>query len=81
MNKKKEAFTQPRFEDNIIRLEEISNLLEDEETGLEKAIELFEEGINLSKICLSTLKNAELKITELKKKLDIIETDGDLFDQ
>lgn len=77
MNKK----TPRRFEDNIARLEEISNLLEDEETGLEKAIELFEEGINLSKICLATLKNAELKVTELKKKLDLMENEGDLFDQ
>jgi len=58
------------FEKKILRLEEISDLLEAEETQLEDAINLFEEGIELSKDCLTTLKNAELKITELKKKID-----------
>jgi exodeoxyribonuclease VII small subunit len=60
------------FEKKILRLEEISDLLEAEETELEDAIKLFEEGIELSKDCLTTLKNAELKITELKKKIDAI---------
>lgn len=57
------------FEDNIRRLEEISSLLESEEIGLEEAITLYEEGINLSKGCIETLNSAELKVTELKKKL------------
>ena len=60
------------FEKKILRLEEISELLEADETELEAAIKLFEEGIELSKDCLTTLKNAELKITELKKKIDSI---------
>lgn len=67
--KKKETLT---FEKKIQRLEEISNLLEAEDTELEEAIKLFEEGIELSKDCLTSLKNAELKITELKKKIDKI---------
>jgi exodeoxyribonuclease VII small subunit len=67
--KKKETHS---FEKKILRLEEISDLLEAEETELEDAIKLFEEGIELSKDCLTTLKNAELKITELKKKIDPI---------
>jgi exodeoxyribonuclease VII small subunit len=67
--KKKETNT---FENKLVRLEEISNLLEAEDTQLEDAIKLFEEGIELSKDCLITLKNAELKITELKKKIDSI---------
>ena len=64
--------TKDSFENKILRLEEISDQLESEETQLEDAIKLFEEGIELSKDCLTTLKNAELKITELKKKIDII---------
>jgi exodeoxyribonuclease VII small subunit len=64
------------FEKKILRLEEISELLEADETELEAAIKLFEEGIELSKDCLTTLKNAELKITELKKKIDSINPEG-----
>lgn len=71
--KKKETDT---FEKKLLRLEEISDLLEAEDTQLEDAITLFEEGIELSKDCLITLKNAELKITELKKKIDSINLEG-----
>lgn len=65
------------FENKLSRLEEISSLLESEGIGLEEAIALYEEGIELSKYCVSTLKNAELKITELKKKLDDISSNDD----
>jgi exodeoxyribonuclease VII small subunit len=64
------------FEKKILRLEEISDLLEAEGTQLEDAITLFEEGIELSKDCLKTLKNAELKITELKKRIDSLTVEG-----
>ena len=68
------------FEQNLSRLEEISSLLESDDIGLEVALELYEEGIILSKTCLTTLKNAELKITELRKKIDDLSSDGnDLF--
>jgi len=64
------------FEKKLIRLEEISDLLEAENTQLEDAIKLFEEGIELSKDCLLSLKNVELKITELKKKIDSVSIEG-----
>ena len=64
--KKKET----RFEDSLKRLEEIASRLEDSDTGLDESIKLYEEGIKLSKICYTKLKNAELKITELKNKLE-----------
>ncbi|TSA28543.1 MAG: exodeoxyribonuclease VII small subunit, partial [Ignavibacteriales bacterium] len=38
--------------------------------GLEESIKLYEEGINLAKLCCTTLKDAELKVTELKKQLE-----------
>lgn len=70
------------FEKKISRLEEISSLLENEEIGLEEAISLYEEGIELSKSCITGLKKAELKITELKKKLDDISAvDEGLFEE
>lgn len=66
MAKKKEE----TFEDNLKRLQEISDLLENGDIGLEESINLYEEGIKLSKICYSKLESAELKITELKKQFE-----------
>ncbi len=66
MAKKKEN----NFESSLARLEEISAQLESGEVGLEDSIRLYEEGIELAKICYSTLKDAELKVTELKKQLE-----------
>jgi exodeoxyribonuclease VII small subunit len=66
MAKKKEN----AFEDSINRLQEISELLEKEGIELEESIKLYEEGIDLVKICNKTLKDAELKVTELKKQLE-----------
>ncbi|NCS90572.1 MAG: exodeoxyribonuclease VII small subunit, partial [Ignavibacteria bacterium] len=53
-----------------------------EEVSLEDSINLFEEGINLSKGCIDELKNAELKITELKKKLNEMPSqEDDIFEE
>jgi exodeoxyribonuclease VII small subunit len=66
MTKKK---SKSSFELDLSRLEEISRILEEDNVELEKAISLFEEGVKLSKSCLKTLKEAELKIIELKSEL------------
>jgi len=66
MAKKKENV----FEDSINRLQQISELLEKEGIELEESIKLYEEGIELVKVCNKTLKDAELKVTELKKQLE-----------
>ncbi|MEN8192504.1 MAG: exodeoxyribonuclease VII small subunit [Bacteroidota bacterium] len=58
------------FEDSLHRLKEISELLEDENTGLEESIKLYEEGVKLAKKCYTTLDQAEVKIKELKKDLE-----------
>ena len=58
------------FEESMKRLEEISGLLDSEEIGLEKAVSLYEEGIELSKYCMNRLKEADLKISVLKKNLE-----------
>lgn len=57
------------FEKDLSRLEEISELLENNDIGLEDSISLYEEGVKLSKGCLTTLKNAELKVTKLRNEL------------
>ena len=64
MNKKKEN----NFESALKRLEEISDLLEDEDTPLEDSIKLFEEGIELKEFCEEKLKSAKLKIDKIVKK-------------
>lgn len=58
------------FEDSLLRLKEISEMLENENTGLDESIKLYEEGVKLAKKCYSTLSEAELKITELKADLE-----------
>jgi exodeoxyribonuclease VII small subunit len=70
------------FEDELKRLEEISSILEDENVGLDEAMNLYEEGIKLSKDCIRTLKKAELKITELQNELGKIvnDTEEELFE-
>lgn len=70
------------FENNLRRLEEITGLLEGNDLSLNEALGLYEEGINLSKDCLTQLKNAELKIKELKKNINTSsdeQNNGDLF--
>ncbi len=74
MTKKK---TKISFEENLSRLEEISTLLESEDLGLDESISLFEEGIKLSKSCMTALKKAELKITELKSELSEVTSEED----
>jgi exodeoxyribonuclease VII small subunit len=69
MSKKKSS---DNFEDKLARLEEITTSLENSEIGLEDSIQLFEEGVKLSKECLSVLEKAELKVTTLKKDLNEI---------
>ena len=64
MNKKKEN----NFESALKRLEEISDLLENEDTPLEDSIKLFEEGIELKDFCEEKLKSAKLKIDKIVKK-------------
>ncbi len=66
MGKKKQKHN---FEKDLSRLEEISELLENNEIGLEDSISLYEEGVKLSKSCLTNLKKAELKVTKLKNEL------------
>ena len=59
-----------KFEDALKRLEEISELLESDETSLDEMIALYEEGTKLAKYCYDEIKNAELKIEKLSIKFD-----------
>ncbi|MGE5681293.1 MAG: exodeoxyribonuclease VII small subunit [Bacillota bacterium] len=77
MSKKKNGNS---FEDSLSRLEEISRLLDSEEIGLDEAICLYQEGIELSKHCFEKLKDAELKVTTLRKNLEGEISEENTFD-
>jgi len=62
-NKKKDF----DFEQAFKHLEEVVNKLESGQETLEKSLELFEEGINITEICRTKLDNADQKIKELIK--------------
>ena len=53
------------FEASLKRLEEIANLLENSTISLDESMELFEEGIALSKECSRLLQTAKQKIITL----------------
>ena len=57
----------PNFEVALKRLEEIVKKLESGDLSLDSALELFEEGIKLSRFCHTTLGQAERRVEILLK--------------
>jgi exodeoxyribonuclease VII small subunit len=60
----------PSFEDALTRLEAIVESMESGEVPLAELLAKFEEGNALLKTCEARLKEAELKIDQLKKQKD-----------
>ena len=58
------------FEAALGKLESIVESMESGEVPLAELLARFEEGTKLLKVCESRLKDAELKIEQLKKKKD-----------
>lgn len=56
------------FEKNLERLDVIVRQLEDAELPLEKALQLYEEGMKLSEVCHRQLEEAEGRIEILVRK-------------
>lgn len=56
------------FEEALSRLETIVDELEDESITLDQSIELYEEGIELSRLCTETLEEAELRIKNVAEQ-------------
>ena len=54
-----------KFDDALKELEQTVKKLENGETTLEEAMELFEKGVGLTKECRKLLEEAELKVTKL----------------
>jgi exodeoxyribonuclease VII small subunit len=54
-----------RFEDQLAELESIVARLEDESVGLEEALGLFENGMDLAKKCRARLEEVETRVSQL----------------
>jgi exodeoxyribonuclease VII small subunit len=66
-----------RFEDQLARLEEIVDRLEDESVGLEEALGLFENGIELARRCRARLEEVEQRVSQLLESEDASEETAD----
>ena len=64
----KEKESKISFEQAMKRMSEIVKELEDGNMKLEETLELFEEGVKLSKICRDFLGNAAKKVEEIKSE-------------
>jgi exodeoxyribonuclease VII small subunit len=60
------------FEDALSRLESIVDSMEQGQVPLAELISRYEEGSKLLKVCEARLKDAELKIDQLKKTRDTV---------
>lgn len=58
----------PKFEDCLQRLEKIVHELEQAEVPLERSLQLFEEGMQLSASCRKEIEAAEGKVEILLKQ-------------
>lgn len=59
--------TEVKFEDQMNRLQEIVNELEKDSSDLDKSIDLYQEGLKLSKSLKDELSKFEKKINELNE--------------
>ena len=59
------------FEDNMQRLEQIVQIIEQGDVPLEESLKLFQEGTKLVQKCQEMLDKAQLQVTEI-----IVGTDG-----
>ena len=56
-----------KFEKAMTRLESIVEELERGDLDIDKSLEIFEEGIKMSRLCSKKLNEAEAKIEKLSK--------------
>ncbi len=61
--------TEHSFEENLTNLNKIVAELERGDISLEKAVELYGDGVKLSALCKKQLSEAKIKITEVDEKL------------
>ncbi len=60
----------PSFEESLDRLLRIVESLENNSIGLAEAMKLYEEGTRIVQGCRKELESAELRVTELRARID-----------
>ena len=53
------------FENAMVRLEEISQILSENNVTLDESLKLYAEGVKLLKFCNSKLEQAQVKIKDI----------------
>ena len=72
-----DAAPEMSFEEAFRRLEETAQALEEGNLALDEAARLYEEGMNVAKLCNRLLSATEVRITRLKNAY--LEETGDAF--
>jgi len=62
------------FEKSLAELESLIEKMEAGDTSLEQSLQLFEQGISLTKNCQSALEQAEQKVQQLIEKNGLQQT-------
>lgn len=56
------------FESAMSRLEEISDVLSQNQVGLDESLKLYEEGVKLLKFCSDELEKADITIKRIEEE-------------
>ncbi|MEY3303698.1 MAG: exodeoxyribonuclease VII small subunit [Pseudanabaena sp.] len=67
-NKSSKKLPDLTFEEQMQRLEEIVEILDDGETALDEMLALYEEGMKRSQYCREYLEKAEQKVTIIQNQ-------------
>lgn len=65
------------FETSLLKLEEIVEQIENEETSLEDSLKLYKQAIDCIEFCSSSLQKAKLEVEVLGEKLKREETEDE----
>lgn len=57
------------FESAMSRLEEISDVLSQNQVGLDESLKLYEEGVKLLKFCSDKLEKADITIKRIEEEI------------
>lgn len=57
------------FESAMSRLEEISDVLSQNQVGLDESLKLYEEGVKLLKFCSDKLEKADITIKKIEEEI------------
>jgi len=70
MTKTAAAVKEESFEYSLKRLQQIVETLEEGSVSLEEVMKMYEEGVELSKRCLTQLHHVELRLKKLSKDMN-----------